>query len=154
MKKTSVKIIRTDKDSDLPLPQYATELSSGLDLLANVSAPTVIKRFSRALIPTGIAIAIPEGLEAQVRSRSGLATKNGVFALNSPGTIDADYRGEVKVILCNLGEEDFVVERGMKIAQMVFAPVAQIAWEETNTLDATTRGEGGFGSTGVKGVKK
>jgi len=154
MKKTSVKIIRTDKDSDLPLPQYATELSSGLDLLANVSASTVIKRFSRALIPTGIAIAIPEGLEAQVRSRSGLAIKNGVFALNSPGTIDADYRGEIKVILCNLGEEDFVVERGMKIAQMVFAPVVQIAWEEADTLDATTRGEGGFGSTGVKGVEK
>lgn len=114
----------------------------------------MIKRFARALIPTGIAIAIPKGLEAQVRSRSGLAIKNGVFALNSPGTIDADYRGEVKVILCNLGEEDFVVERGMKIAQLVFAPVVQIAWKEADALDATERGEGGFGSTGIRGAEK
>ncbi len=149
MKKIPVLITRLNQDSDLPLPKYATDLSSGLDLLADISEPITIEPFSRVLIPTGIAIEIPEGMEAQVRSRSGLAYKNGIITLNSPGTIDADYRGEIKVILYNSSKELFVVQRAMKIAQLVFSPVIMIEWKETLSLQTTSRNNGGFGSTGI-----
>lgn len=149
MQKQKVLITHLNKESNLPLPEYATELSSGLDLIADIVNPIIIKPQDRAFVPTGIAIAMPKGMEAQVRSRSGLAAKKGIFVLNSPGTIDADYRGEIKVILYNSGKEDFVIERGMKIAQIVFAPVLFIEWEEVSSLDETARGVGGFGSTGV-----
>lgn len=133
----------------LPLPAYATAHAAGLDLLAAVEAPIVLAPMERRIIPTGIACAIPPGWEGQVRPRSGLAARNGVTCLNAPGTIDADYRGEIGVILVNLGQDSFTVERGMRIAQLVFAPVARIAWETVSALDETERGEGGFGSTGL-----
>lgn len=136
---------------DLPLPEAATALSAGVDLLAAVDAPVTLAPGERTVIPTGLTIALPAGYEAQVRPRSGLAVKNGLSVLNSPGTIDADYRGEVGVILINLGREPFAVERGMRIAQMVVAPVTQIAWESTGELPGTARGAGGFGSTGTSG---
>jgi len=136
---------------DLPLPEAATALSAGVDLLAAVDAPVTLAPGERTVIPTGLTIALPAGYEAQVRPRSGLAVKNGLAVLNSPGTIDADYRGEVGVILINLGREPFAVERGMRIAQMVVAPVTQIAWESTGELPGTARGAGGFGSTGTSG---
>ncbi len=142
-----VKIINK---SHHPLPFYATEHAAGMDLRAFLNEPVVLKPMERKLIPTGIYIALPEGYEAQVRPRSGLAVKNGVTVLNSPGTIDADYRGEVKVILINLSQEDFIVEDGERIAQMVVAPVAKVQWKETDVLDETSRGAGGFGSTGKK----
>jgi dUTP pyrophosphatase len=134
----------------LPLPAYETSGSAGMDLRAAVPEhePMVIKPGARAMVPTGMCWAIPEGFEVQVRPRSGLAAKAGVTCLNTPGTIDSDYRGEVKVILINLGEEDFTIRRGDRIAQMVAAPVAQAAWIEVESLDETTRGSGGFGSTG------
>lgn len=139
----------------LNLPQYATALSAGVDLEAAVAAPMTLKPGERALVPTGLAMALPQGYEAQIRPRSGLAFKNGVTVLNSPGTIDADYRGEVKVLLVNLGQSDFVIERGMRIAQMVIAPFTQVAWSVVENLDETARGAGGFGSTGVEqAVKK
>ncbi len=128
------------------MPEYATPASAGVDLRA--SDGCVIPPGGRALVPTGLRIALPEGYEAQVRPRSGLALKHGVTLPNSPGTIDADYRGEIGVILMNLGQEPFVVEPGDRIAQMVVAPVARVAWSEAEALDATERGEGGFGSTG------
>ena len=134
----------------LPLPAYATPDSAGLDLLAAVSADQVIAPLQRALIPTGLALAIPAGYEAQVRPRSGLALKSGITVLNSPGTIDADYRGEVGVILINLSDQPFTVTRGMRIAQMVVAQVARIGWQQAASLDTSARGEGGFGSTGLK----
>lgn len=133
----------------LNLPKYATELSAGVDLEAAVDAPVTLKPGERQLIPTGLAIALPEGYEAQIRPRSGLAFKNGVTVLNSPGTIDADYRGEVKVILANLGNEAFTVERGMRIAQMVIAQYSRVSFNVVEKLDETARGAGGFGSTGV-----
>lgn len=133
---------------DLPLPEYATEHSSGVDLLACVEKPIVLKPLERALIPTGIAIELPSDFEAQIRPRSGLAVKHGVTVLNTPGTIDADYRGEIGVILINLGQEDFVIERGMRIAQMVIAPVCKAVFIEKAKLSETFRGSGGFGSTG------
>jgi len=133
-----------------PLPQYATPLSAGLDLKANITEPITLRPLERAIVPTGLFMAIPAGYEAQVRPRSGLAAKKGITVLNSPGTIDADYRGEVGVILVNLSNADFVIEPGERIAQMVFARHEQVEWEETDTLDETTRGAGGFGSTGVK----
>lgn len=133
-----------------PLPQYATPLSAGLDLKANITEPITIRPLERAIVPTGLYMAIPAGYEAQVRPRSGLAAKKGITVLNSPGTIDADYRGEVGVILVNLSNADFVIEPGERIAQMVFARHEQVEWDETDTLDETTRGAGGFGSTGVK----
>lgn len=133
-----------------PLPQYATPLSAGLDLKANITEPITLRPLERAIIPTGLFMAIPAGYEAQVRPRSGLAAKKGITVLNSPGTIDADYRGEVGVILVNLSNADFVIEPGERIAQMVFARHEQVEWDETDTLDETTRGAGGFGSTGVK----
>ena len=145
----TVPILQLDHARDLPLPAFATEHSAGQDLLAAVDAPVTLQPGARALIPTGIAIALPEGFEAQVRPRSGLAAKNGVTTLNAPGTIDADYRGEVKVILINHGQEPFTVERGMRIAQMVIAAYARVSWLPSASLDETARGAGGFGSTGT-----
>ena len=132
----------------LPVPSYATALSSCLDLLAAITGETVIPPGGRSLIPTGIRLAIPEGYEAQIRPRSGLALKNGIILANSPGTIDADYRGEVKVILLNLGKEPFSVTRGMRIGQMVVAPVARVRLIPVGELPETGRGSGGFGHTG------
>jgi dUTP pyrophosphatase len=133
----------------LPLPAYATEGAAGMDLVAAVAAPTTIPPGGRALVPTGLRIAVPEGHEAQVRPRSGLAWKHGIVVPNSPGTIDADYRGEVQVLLLNLGTEPFVVERGARIAQLVVAPVVRAAWRPVAALPPTRRGEGGFGHTGT-----
>ncbi len=133
----------------LPLPDYATAQAAGLDLLAAVSETIVLAPMERRIVPTGIACAIPAGWEGQVRARSGLAARHGVTCLNAPGTIDADYRGEIGVILVNLGSESFSIERGMRIAQLVFAPVVRIAWQPVAELDETLRGEGGFGSTGL-----
>jgi dUTP pyrophosphatase len=130
------------------LPGYATDASSGVDLCAFIDKPITIKPFERALVPTGIFIGIPEGYEAEVRPRSGMAIKYGVTVLNTPGTIDADYRGEVKVILINLGAEPFVINNGDRIAQMVFKKVAHVDWKVVEALSETVRGEGGFGSTG------
>ena len=133
-----------------PLPQYATGMSAGMDLRANLDAPIILKPLQRCLVPTGIFMALPEGFEAQVRPRSGLAIKKGISVLNSPGTIDADYRGEVCVILVNLSTEDFVIEDGERIAQMVIASYDQAEWQEVDVLDETERGAGGFGHTGKK----
>ena len=137
--------------NDLRLPRYETAQSAGLDLAAAVSGPVVLAPGGRALIPTGLAIALPPGYEAQIRPRSGLAARSGLTVLNAPGTIDADYRGEIKVVLANLGDAPFAVERGMRIAQMVVAPVARIAWEEVAALPESARSTGGFGSTGTGG---
>ena len=131
-----------------PTPSYATPQSAGVDLKANVDQPFVLEPLGRTLVPTGLFIALPPGYEAQVRPRSGLAAKHGVTVLNSPGTIDADYRGEIKVILVNLSNEPFAVNPGERIAQMVIARHEQVEWEETDALDETERGAGGFGSTG------
>ena len=136
--------------ADLPLPRYETADAAGMDLLAAVEADLTLAAGAYALVPTGLAIALPPGHEAQVRPRSGLAAKHGVTVLNSPGTIDADYRGEIKVILVNHGSADFVVTRGMRIAQMVVAPVTRIGWEEADALPDSRRGAGGFGSTGTE----
>jgi len=133
-----------------PLPQYATNLSAGMDLRANLDSPIILKPLQRCLVPTGIFMALPEGFEAQVRPRSGLAIKKGIGVLNSPGTIDADYRGEVCVILVNLSSEEFIVEDGERIAQMVIARYEQAEWQEVDVLDETERGAGGFGHTGKK----
>ena len=133
-----------------PLPQYATEQSAGMDLRANIDAPIILKPLERKLIPTGLHIALPVGFEAQVRPRSGLALKKGITVLNTPGTIDADYRGEIGVVLINLSNEDFVVEDGERIAQMVIARHEQGEFISVDVLDDTERGEGGYGHTGVK----
>jgi len=146
--KLSVKITKLQHAKDLSLPAYATSQSAGMDLLAAVFEPTVVKAGEIAIIPTGIAIALPEGFEAQIRPRSGLAAKFGITVLNTPGTIDADYRGEIKVILINHSSSDFVIERGMRIAQMVVARYEHIILEEVQSLEETFRGEKGFGSTG------
>ena len=145
-----IKIRRLPHSGDLPLPAYETALSAGMDLRAAVpeSAPLTLQPGGRALVPTGLAIALPAGYEAQVRPRSGLALKHGITCLNTPGTIDADYRGELQVLLVNLGDAPFVIARGERIAQMIIAPVTQGSWVETETLDDTARGAGGFGSTG------
>ncbi len=140
-----VKIINRSKHA---LPEYATEQSAGVDLRANIDSPVVIRPLGRALIPTGLFMALPEGWEAQVRPRSGLAIKKGVTVLNTPGTIDADYRGEVGVILVNLSDEDFVVQDGERIAQMIFNQYGKADFVEVETLDETERGAGGFGHTG------
>ncbi|MBQ1675994.1 MAG: dUTP diphosphatase [Bacteroidaceae bacterium] len=132
------------------LPAYATGLSAGMDLRANITEPIVLKPLQRCLVPTGLSIALPEGYEAQVRPRSGLALKKGITVLNSPGTIDADYRGEIGVILVNLSDADFVIEDGERIAQMVVARYEQVEWEAVETLSETERGEGGFGHSGRK----
>jgi dUTP pyrophosphatase len=131
-----------------PLPKYETELSAGMDLYANIEESICLKPMQRALVKTGLFIALPDGYEAQVRPRSGLAYKKGITVLNSPGTIDADYRGEVGVILINLSQEDFVIEDGERIAQMVIGPYTKAIWQSVEELSTTERGAGGFGSTG------
>ncbi|MDO9472491.1 MAG: dUTP diphosphatase [Caulobacter sp.] len=146
-----IPITRLPHAEGIPLPAYETALAAGMDLRAAVPdhEPLILKPMSRAMVPTGLAFAVPAGFEAQVRPRSGLAAKAGITCLNTPGTIDADYRGEVKVILINLGEEDFVIRRGDRIAQLVIAPVASASWVEVASLETTERGAGGFGSTGA-----
>ncbi|MCQ2114335.1 MAG: dUTP diphosphatase [Bacteroidaceae bacterium] len=141
-----IPIINKSKHS---LPEYATPLSAGMDLRANIDAPILLKPLQRALIPTGLYIALPEGYEAQIRPRSGLAIKKGISIVNAPGTIDADYRGEIGIILVNLSNEDFIVEDGERIAQMVIARYEHIKFEKVDTLDETERGSGGFGHTGI-----
>lgn len=143
-----VSILKLPHGADLPLPAYATEGSAGMDLLAAVAHDTILPPGERLLVPCGIAIGLPAGTEAQVRPRSGLALKNGITVLNAPGTIDADYRGEVKVILINLGSEPFAIQRGARIAQLVIAPVSRAEWSDVESLDNTARAAGGFGSTG------
>jgi len=133
----------------MELPSHATSGSAGVDLRAAISDSVIIKKGGRELIPTGIAIAVPTGYNAEIRSRSGLAYKNGIFVLNSPGTVDSDYRGEVKVLLMNLGENDFMVERGMRIAQLVIQKCERINWNVVESLDETRRSGGGYGSTGI-----
>ncbi|MBP6985953.1 MAG: dUTP diphosphatase [Alphaproteobacteria bacterium] len=156
MSLVNIKIHQLPHAKGLSLPAYATEQSAGLDLTAAVNEDICLTPGSRALIQTGITMALPEGFEAQIRPRSGLAAKNGVTVLNTPGTIDADYRGEIKIILINLGQEDFVVSRGMRVAQMVIAPFSQASLAvQMNPLDSNTdRGEGGLGSTGLYAVNK
>ncbi|KQQ56621.1 deoxyuridine 5'-triphosphate nucleotidohydrolase [Rhizobium sp. Leaf311] len=144
-------LLRLPHGEGLELPSYETAGAAGMDLRAAVEegAPLVLKPGARALVPTGLVFEVPEGYEAQIRPRSGLAIKNGITCLNTPGTVDSDYRGEVKVILANLGQEDFVVERAMRIAQVVIAPVTQVTLVEVTQTSQTLRGAGGFGSTGV-----
>ncbi len=148
MRRPMVHIARLDGAHDLPLPAYKTQHASGMDMCAAVTEPLVIAPGERALVPTGFAVAVPAGYEAQVRPRSGLAIAHGITVLNSPGTIDADYRGEVKLIVINHGAEPFTVERGLRLAQMVIQPVAQAALVEVESLDETQRSAGGFGPTG------
>ncbi len=147
----TIPITRLAHAEGLPLPAYETPGAAGMDLRAAVAddAPVTLRPGARDRLPTGLCVAVPPGFEAQVRPRSGLAAKAGVTCLNTPGTIDSDYRGEVQVILINLGEEDVVIRRGDRIAQLVIAPVARAAWREVDALDETGRGAGGFGSTGV-----
>ena len=146
-KTMKVQIINKSKHS---LPQYATSSSAGMDLRANLDNPIVLKPLQRCLVPTGLYIALPEGFEAQIRPRSGLALKKGITLLNTPGTIDADYRGEIGVIVINLSAEDFIIEDGERIAQMVIARYEQAEWQEVEVLEDTERGAGDFGHTGVK----
>ncbi|MGF1639517.1 MAG: dUTP diphosphatase [Rhodospirillales bacterium] len=148
----TVPVRRLPHGADLPLPTYATAASAGIDLMAAVDTAVVLAPAARATIPTGMAIALPVGHEAQVRPRSGLAARHGITVLNSPGTIDADYRGEIAVVLINLGDTPFAVERGMRIAQMVVAPVDTIVWREVERLPETERGGEGFGSTGTTAI--
>lgn len=151
MKAIQLRVMRLPHGHDLPLPAYQSQLAAGIDLVAAVAAeaPVIIAAGQRAAIPTGIAIALPPGVEGQIRPRSGLALRHGITVLNSPGTVDADYRGEVHVILVNLGAEPFTVERGTRIAQLVLAATLQATVCEVPNLDETTRGVGGFGSTGT-----
>lgn len=148
--KIDVAFRRLPHAGDLPLPAYATEDAAGMDLSAALASEIVLNPGARALVPTGFAIALPKGFEAQVRPRSGLALKNGVTVLNAPGTIDADYRGEIGVILINHGEAPFAITHGMRIAQMVIAPIAQARPIEADSLPDSARGAGGFGSTGME----
>ena len=145
-----IRVQRLPHAEDLPLPAYETPGAAGMDLRAAVPEhePMTLRPGSRAMVPTGLCIAVPQGYEAQVRPRSGLAARQGITCLNTPGTVDSDYRGEVKVILINLGEEDATIRRGERIAQMVICPVVQAVWAEAASLDETSRGAGGFGSTG------
>jgi dUTP pyrophosphatase len=147
----AVQIMRLPHGADLPLPQYQTAQAAGLDLVAAVpaDAQVVIAPGARALIPTGVAVALPPGYEGQVRPRSGLAIRHGVTVLNTPGTVDADYRGELQIALANLGTEPFIVQRGMRIAQMIVAPVERVVLVEVESLNSTQRATGGFGSTGI-----
>lgn len=145
----TVKIKRLPNAEGLDLPRYETALAAGCDVRAAIDEPITLGTGERFMVPTGLAIALPPGWEAQMRPRSGLAAKHGIACVNAPGTIDADYRGELKVILINHGAEDFVINRGERIGQMVFAPVFQARFEEVDELDETERGTGGFGSTGV-----
>lgn len=144
-----VPVLRLPHAADLSLPAYATALSAGVDLRAAIDQTLILPPLGRIAVPTGLAVALPEGYEAQVRPRSGLALNDGVTVLNSPGTIDADYRGEIKVILINLSHRPFAIERGQRIAQLVVAPVIQIGWQEVHVLEKTERGDGGHGSTGT-----
>ena len=148
MQSITVKIKRTGKGKDLPLPAYMTAHAAGMDLVADVEEEVVIAPMERSLVPTGISIALPVGFEAQIRPRSGLAIRHGIALVNSPGTIDADYRGEIMVIMINLGTEPFTICRGERIAQMVVHEVSKVDWNEVNTHDETDRGDGGFGHTG------
>jgi dUTP pyrophosphatase len=150
-----VQIVQLPHAAGLPLPKYESALAAGLDLTAAVpaDAPVTIAAGARAMVPTGLCIALPPQAEAQVRPRSGLAAKHGVTVLNTPGTIDADYRGEIQIILVNLGRESFVIERGMRIAQLVVAPILRALLRPVDSLDATQRGAGGFGSTGTNSVQ-
>lgn len=141
----NVKIVNKSRH---PLPEYATALAAGMDLRANLDGPIELKPLARALVPTGIYIQLPEGYEAQIRPRSGLAIKHGIGIVNAPGTIDADYRGEIRVIIVNLSDEDFTIHDGERICQMVVAEHARVKWLPVDSLDATERGEGGFGHTG------
>ena len=151
MSEAEIRFVRLPHGTDLPLPAYQSPQAAGMDLLAAVAAdaPVTIAPGHRALIPTGLAVALPEGSEGQVRPRSGLAIRHGISVLNSPGTIDADYRGEIGVILINLSHESFVVSRGMRIAQLVIMPVIRARIQEVDKLDETPRGGAGFGSTGI-----
>ena len=151
MTNVRISVTRSAAAKDLALPAYATEHSAGMDLLAAIAEPKTLQVGERALIPTGLSIALPDGYEAQIRPRSGLALKNGISLVNSPGTIDADYRGEVGVIVINHGTEAFTIERGMRIAQMVIAPYSRAEFTEVLELPTSERGTGGFGSTGTKG---
>ena len=144
-----IEILRLPHGHDLQLPDYSTAAAAGADLLAAIDQDIELKPMERRIVPTGISIALPVGFEGQVRPRSGLAAKNGITVANAPGTIDADYRGEVGVILVNLGQEPFRISRGMRIAQLVVARHARAVWREVSQLDRTARGAGGFGSTGV-----
>lgn len=150
-KPVTIAVTRLPHAKDLPLPAYATEHSAGLDLMAAVAEPKTLAPGDRALIPTGLSIALPDGYEAQIRPRSGLALKHGISLVNSPGTIDADYRGEVGIIMINHGAEPFTIEHGMRIAQMVIAPYTRAAFSEVVELPTSARGTGGFGSTGTRG---
>jgi len=143
-----VQIVRLPHAEGLPLPHYATGGAAGMDVLAAVTDPLVLEPGARALVPTGLRVALPDGYELQVRPRSGLALKHGITLPNTPGTIDEDYRGELGIIVLNAGQERFVIERGMRIAQMVLAPVSRLRWVQTDHLDETLRAAGGFGSTG------
>lgn len=143
-------ILKVVNSSKHPLPQYATTQSAGLDLRANLTEAITLKPLERTLVPTGLFIELPQGHEAQIRPRSGLAFKNGVTVLNSPGTIDADYRGEVKVLLVNLSNTEFIINDGERIAQMVIAKHETVEWKEVSSLEESERGAGGFGSTGKK----
>lgn len=144
-----IEVVRLPHAHDLALPDYATAAAAGADLLAAIEQDVELAPLERKIVPTGIAIALPVGFEAQVRPRSGLAAKNGITLVNSPGTIDADYRGEIGVILINLSKEPFRISRGMRIAQLIVARHARAVWREVSELDRTARGAGGFGSTGV-----
>jgi dUTP pyrophosphatase len=150
MSEVKVKLLPLEHAVGLQLPTYATAQSAGMDLSAALEEALELGPGDRAMIPTGLSIALPPGYEAQIRPRSGLAVKNGITVLNSPGTIDADYRGEIKVILINHGKEAFTIERGMRIAQMVVERYETVGWEVVETLEKSERGEGGFGSTGVE----
>ena len=150
MSRATIRVLRLPHAADLPLPAYATEGAAAMDLLAAVEAPLAIPPGGRALVPTGLRVALPPGHEWQIRPRSGLALKHGIVLPNSPGTIDEDYRGEVQVIVLNAGTEPFTVERGMRIAQAVLAPVTHGDFEEVSELPETARGAGGFGSTGTR----
>ena len=147
----SIPVRRLPHGADLPLPAYATAGAAGMDLLAAVTDPVTLAPGARALIPTGLAVALPVGYELQIRPRSGLALRHGIVLANSPGTIDEDYRGEIQVIVMNAGDAAFTVTRGTRIAQAVLAPVSRAAWHEVPSLDTTARGAGGFGSTGGLG---
>ena len=151
MSQITAQLMQLPHGKDLPLPSYETAEAAGMDLRAAVpeDTPLILKPGARELVPTGFAMAIPHGFEAQIRPRSGLALKHGIGLVNAPGTVDSDYRGEIKIILINLGNEDFEISRGMRIAQMIIAPVLQVAIEPVENLDDTARGAGGFGSTGV-----
>jgi dUTP pyrophosphatase len=149
MKHVTVSIVQDPADQDLPLPAYETDQAAGMDLRAAVREKLIVAPGERSMVPTGIRIALPAGTEAQIRPRSGLAIRHGISMVNSPGTIDADYRGEINVLLINHGQEAFTIERGDRIAQMVIAPVFQADWAVAESLEDTQRGEGGFGHTGV-----